>query len=89
MLVILSQPILYLFQYEKSDNSAQEIRFSGNDQFIVFACNLFKVLVLSFHQFKPLNECYITYPMKNLFVYSLTVIINNDNTTAYKLHSFV
>lgn len=83
-LIILSQPILCSVQYDKSDNSAHGIRFAGNDRFVIFSINSFKLFGLRFYPFGPSDECMITYPMKNLYVYSLTTMPNNDNTTVHK-----
>ncbi|CAF0977854.1 unnamed protein product [Adineta ricciae] len=90
VLLFASQSILCAVQYNKNDDSAHGVRFSGNDQMLVFASNLWKILRIRIHPLQTSShECTIVYPRKNLFVYSLAVLSTNETSSMNKLHRFV
>lgn len=71
----------YIFR-EKVDDAARGVRLSGDDEFIVFAMNIAERIVLAFYPYKPSDQCFIPYPFKNVYVYSLTSISNHDKKWA-------
>ena len=90
VLLFASHSVLCAVQYNKNDDSAHGMRFSGNDQILVFASNLWKILRIRVHPLQMSSrECTIVYPMKNLFVYSLAVLSTNETGSMNKLHRFV
>ncbi len=88
-LLVLSQPLLCFVFREKSDDTAHGVRLSGNDQFTVFAMNIAELIVLAFYPYKPLDQCSISYPRKNIYVYSLAALSNKNKTMAPELLKFV
>src|SRR5579862_4463586 len=88
-LFMMSQHVSCIVNYEMNDDSAHGVRFAGNDQFTVLAINSYKRLIMTFSPYKFSRQCYIEYPMKNFYVYSLDVILNNNNITSPELYRFL
>ncbi|UJR10989.1 hypothetical protein I4U23_015173 [Adineta vaga] len=90
-LLIISQCIFCEKLYDKDNDSAHGIRFPGNDQFLIFANNLFAILRITFQPFGKLShDCSVVYPIQDSFVYSLIALSTTHTSTATnKLHKFV
>jgi hypothetical protein len=89
ILLVMAQLALSVPTYETNDDSAHGIRFSANDQFMVWAFNNVKMFRIFFPPYESTEECSLSYNHDHLYIYSLATIINNDNTTSSNEYSFV
>ncbi len=88
LLLILKQ-IQCQITYDIGDDNAHGIRISGNDQFAIYAINRYGGFVIIYAPFTPMQRCGYFNLNKNLFVYSVAAIFNNDNATSNQLYTFV
>ncbi len=83
-------PIFSSYRFrELFDDTARGVRLSANQQFTVFALNLAERLILAYQPYRPHDQCFIPYPLKNIFVYSLAVLSNTDQNNNSHLFKFV
>ncbi len=85
----MSQLVWSLPIYEMDDHSAHGVRFSGNDQFNVAAANNIEYFFIHFYPYVHRADFYMQYPFKNLYVYSLAVLSNNNSVSYPKRYRFV
>ena len=75
--------------YEMDDNSAHDVRWSANEQFSAAAINNFRQYLLSFYSYGKRLWVDIQYSFENVYVYSLVILANNENTSSSHSYRFI
>ena len=67
--------------YDTIDDNAHGVRIAGNDQFIIFAINIYDGFSLAYSPFSPRNRCSYANTSRDFYVYSVDAVYSSNNQT--------
>lgn len=77
------------YRYEINDDSAHGIRLSGNEHFVIFALNRFRLYGIFPAPYDDSLECTVFYFDTALYVFSLATVSDYNNLNSTELYTFV